>query len=128
MIRLLIREEDKQGLAYMLGSIGPDAKPAVHELLKLLDHEDRIVRVTAAYALWNIDGQFDVALPVFLEALRSGDPYPAVTFLGEIGPAAKAAAPELAKLLDDNDAGVRTATAKALKKIDPEEAAKHIVQ
>ena len=42
----------------------------------------------------------------------------AVSALGEIGPAAKAAVPALTELLNDNDEDVRRAAASAVKKID----------
>ena len=67
----------RRAAAEVLGGLGPAAKDAVPDLVKLLDDPDEGVRWAAASAL------------------------------GGIGPAAKDAAPDLVKLLKDPDEGVR---------------------
>ena len=72
--------------------MGPAAKDAVPALTKALEHEDAVVRRTAANAL------------------------------AKIGPSAKDAVPALTKALEDEDANVRRAAAKALAKIGAKDA------
>jgi len=72
-----------------IAKAGPDAKGVVDKVIPLLKDEDAIVRRTAAYAL------------------------------GSIGPAAKAAIPDLKAMLDTTDRDQMTAVGNAIRAIDP---------
>jgi HEAT repeat protein len=73
-----------------LGSAGPNAAPAVPDLIATLKDSDALVRRLAAYAL------------------------------GEIGPAASQAVPALQATLNDSDPSVIPAAVNALRAIDPD--------
>jgi len=84
-------------VAQVLGEIGPAAKPAVPALTKALQNDDPFVRRDAACALWQIDKN-SAGVPVLAAMVKDGGSWlvePAAAALGEIGPAAKAALPEL---------------------------------
>ena len=72
-----------------LAAGGPNAASAATDVIPLLKDEDPVVRRLAAYAL------------------------------GQMGPAAKAALPELTARLQDNDRNVVTAVMNAIRAIDP---------
>jgi HEAT repeat protein len=94
--------------AYALGALGPAAKAAVPDLRRLLDDEGALARVGAAYALARITGDTDGYLPQLLLAWRDTyDPeesYPVLphllSCLGELGPAAAPAVPQLLALIE----------------------------
>jgi HEAT repeat protein len=121
---LLSRLQDSQGInranaALFLGKCGPAAKVAVPRLTEMLKDNYASARVQAALALWRIDRYKD-AIPLLIEMLEVpefGARYPAVTALGEIGPAAKAAIPALLQAREDPQ--LRFAANTALGKIDP---------
>jgi HEAT repeat protein len=84
---------DKSDAIVTLGKIGPAAKDAVPQLIKILDEKDSDLPRLAAVAL------------------------------GRIGPAAKAAAARLLKLsISDPDEDIREAARTALQRIAPEAA------
>lgn len=72
-----------------LAAGGPNSAPAVNDILPLLKSEDTVIRRLAAYALC------------------------------QIGPAAKAAVPELKNLMNDADPSTATTAINALNAIDP---------
>lgn len=72
-----------------ISKLGPDAAAAVDKIIPLLKDEDAVVRRTAAFAL------------------------------GTIGPAAKAAVPELKGIHLSGDRDQMTAVINALRAIDP---------
>jgi len=72
-----------------ISKLGRDASSVVDKIIPLLKDEDNIVRRTAAYTL------------------------------GVIGPAAKAAVPELKNLMKTTDRDQMTAVANALRAIEP---------
>lgn len=85
----------------LLAMLGPDAKSAVPELTRLLQARDRYVRSEAAVALWRIQQNTNM-LTVLTAELEEGGGFPffdVVTALGEMGPAAKPAAPLLVQKL-----------------------------
>lgn len=103
-----------------LAEIGPNARPAVPRLLEALkDEKDIETCVMAAQALWRIDGQHKVVIPVLIDALKKkdGKRWAAYT-LGEIGTLAKASVPFLIETLKDENEYIRETAAQALKKID----------
>jgi HEAT repeat protein len=95
--------------AAALAAIGPPAKAAVPELVKLFDHKDPMTRLNAAEAAARIDpAQTDRAVGVILAVLK--DPKNKADMLREsgaealrrIGPGAKAAVPALLEMLQDD--------------------------
>jgi HEAT repeat protein len=122
-----------------LGRFGPDAKAAIPHLIGRLGYRFRSHSVNGsalrdddptdwplkALALIGID-----AVPALSEALKHDDKYVrehAALALERMGPKARAAIPQLKKLLCDPDERVRAQAMEALKAIDPELAKKLLV-
>ena len=106
----------RRSTAEALGNFGPAAKPAVSELLKMLNNDDEITRVNAAVALWKID-RHPKAVPALLELLRQGNSsqaYAAAVALGDMGQEAKTIAPALIEALHSPSADVRRAASRSL--------------
>jgi HEAT repeat protein len=101
--------------AEALAKFRGDAKEAVPALKDLAkqgkDHE----RVEAGFALWMIEGKTDNAVPILVKELQSGQAYRAIYRLGQIGPPASAAVPDLTGELQNKDH--RLGAAQALWKI-----------
>ena len=106
-----------------VASIGPAAQSASPQIIPLLDHAtDATVPVAAAYALGSIGAtDADAALNA---ALAKDNPFLqmiAAWSLAKIHPAdeslVKQAVAKLTQGLTNNDAGIRTAAAKALEKL-----------
>ncbi len=98
-----------------IGSRGAKAAPA---LSSQLDHPQPWVRMACMYALQSIG---ELAVPSLLEAFRTGSggaPVRSLSVLGNIGPAAKAAVPELRKALQDDPESLRVWVEEALAKIE----------
>lgn len=134
-----LKDEDKdvrRAAAWTLGNIGPDAKAAVPALIEALEDSYERLSFTAAESLVQIGLEFNAAiplliesLPTLIEALNYESQYfrkRAAYALEKIGPKAKAAVPNLIKLLknEKEEKDVRQAAAKALKKINTPEARK----
>lgn len=106
----------------LLQSTGPPAKPAVPVILKLLQ-DGKLQPPRAAWALWTIDRQTNIALRIFTEGLQVTN-YGAKIFcvhsLHRMGPAAVLAAPHLVPLLQDPEPGVRHEVELTLREIAPE--------
>jgi HEAT repeat protein len=83
-------EAVRSEIQFALASIGPDAAPAVDELIKSLDSEHEECKEGAIYAL------------------------------GKIGPAAAAAVDKLKTYLTSDDSELRTIAVWALRRIEPE--------
>lgn len=86
-----------------LGQLGSAAAPLTPRLRALLTQSDRVVRLHAAIAVWQVSGDHDAAVPILLDAVATAPPWAglrAATCLGEIGPPARTAAPLLQALLD----------------------------
>jgi HEAT repeat protein len=112
-----------------LGSLGLLAKDAATPaLLEVLKRKDEVLTGAASDALVKIQADPDAAIPVLLDCMVDRDGHgqsDVVEALGEYGPKAKAAVPTLIKLLSDRSSKeIMEAVPKALKKIDPEAAAK----
>src|SRR5207245_622837 len=95
------------------------ATPSLSEALK---DSDGHVKVSAALALWKIEGKIDPSVPVLIEILKgeksdSLAPQGAAGALGEIGPPAKAAVPHLTAALRHDSRDFRISAAIALWKI-----------
>jgi HEAT repeat protein len=106
--------------------VGPAAKAAAPALREALRDPQPLARVSAATALWRVAGDAEAALPVLREALHKGNPQyarqQALLTLGDMGPAAKAAAPAVRDAGTDPDPYLRRSAAAALRKIDPADA------
>src|SRR5262249_7750013 len=96
--------------------------------------KEGLVTASAAEALWTIERKPDAVVPALMGALKS-DPEPyarsaAAGVLGNIGPAAKDAVPQLTAHLKDEWRAVRVSPAGALWKITqrPEPALGALIQ
>ena len=107
-------------LALALDEMGPPAKQALPALARLLDEQDPQVRLAAAKAFWHIDpDHVSRAVPVLgiLAEELFWQRVSAIKLLGEIGPAARAALPQLQTCLKDEDEEVRAVAAQAVRTI-----------
>jgi HEAT repeat protein len=105
--------------ARALGRIGLGATAAIPVLEKALQNEDPLYRVQAALALWKI-ASHPLAVPTLQAALKLNDSeavFEAVMALGQIGPKARAAAPDLMAALAHQDPDVRRAAADVLVRL-----------
>jgi HEAT repeat protein len=106
----------------VLAKIGPEAAPAVPDLVALLKEQDAKVRTEALFTLAAIGPKAAAAIGPATEALADTDRDVMLTagyFLGKLGPEAKAAAPALKKLLDSKDELVKLTGVHALLEVDP---------
>ncbi len=74
--------------ASALGEIGPSAKAALPALREATKAQEAQIRVNAAWALWAVDQQSELAKPVLIDAIKGGDlnVFSAAAYsLGEIG-------------------------------------------
>jgi HEAT repeat protein len=95
--------------AYVLGALGPAARAAVPALFEVLQDDTNFLRLSAATALWRIEGPVPAVVPVLVDVLRHGSaagrflPYQqqreVYEVLGQMGPEARAAVPALTALL-----------------------------
>ena len=113
--------------AYGLEGIGRKAAAAEKPLRDGLRDSDPGVRIAAAAAYWSVSGKADDAVRVLRSALQTTSDSTARMWaadaLAAIGPAAKAAVPDLATCLKSETRYVVTSSAKALGKIGPDAAA-----
>jgi HEAT repeat protein len=108
-----------------LGRMGEDVKPAIHSLQAALKHEDGMVRITAAQAIYNIEGQLSADAAAVLCAAVS-DPSVAVrrkaagflSLVSRVKPQPTGAALAAARALADPDIYVRAHAAQALGYLD----------
>jgi HEAT repeat protein len=108
----------RQGAAKILARLGPEAKPAVPELLHALQDPASGVREAAGDALKRIGPEAVPALVVALTANKAEERESAAWALGSIGPAAQDAVPSLRGLsANDPSPEVARAAEQALKKI-----------
>jgi HEAT repeat protein len=120
------KDADIQSIsAEILGEAGIEAKTAAPQLTKLLQHQGPRVRLSAATALWKIE-QNPAVVPVLTSLIKEKDvALSATDSLGEIGPQAKSAIPELSKALSEEWEGPGyERVLNAIQKIDPAEAQK----
>jgi HEAT repeat protein len=116
--------EVRAAAAGALGRQGKEAMPAAEALFKRLEDDDGWVRVASAQALSRIGSHKDIAMLVLAVILRDKEAdkevrIGAASALGEIGPDAKKAVPDLMAALKDAPEPLRDAVTEALKKIDP---------
>jgi hypothetical protein len=120
----------RMAAASALGQIGPDARVAAPALFRAAKDTNETVRIHAYWVLGQILPGAQLAVPVLVAGLA--DPYQAARdqaalVLGKYGPEARAAVPALLRTLTTNRYAFLTTNryaGSALKKIDPEAAAK----
>lgn len=112
----------RTNVANTLNKMGPKAKSAVPELIKLLS-EDNVddIRKLAAFVLGGIGPDAKSAAPELIKLLSDDNIDEVREFaayaLGQIGPEARSAVPELTKLLSEPGNKLRERAAKALSVI-----------
>jgi HEAT repeat protein len=114
----------RQQASFVLGTLGSSARPAVPALRRALRDPVVLVRVYAAGSLWQLVRETETTVPVLMEVLKqkSAGPYfrqQAASRLILMGPAAKAALPDLLKLRDDPDPSMHNWIRDAIQRIDP---------
>ena len=113
--------------AVALGKIGPIATNAVPALQAALHESNAYLRGQSAVAIWRITGNADTTLPVLLHEMPTtmeDSKWDWIIALGEMGPRARAAVPQLrTELQQDRMQWVLDYVSNALRRIDPEAAA-----
>jgi hypothetical protein len=117
--------ESRNAVVAALSNIGPAAQRALPCLLDAAVDSDFSIRFNALTALGEIHARPELVVPVLVAALRNGDDSRvyAEAALGDFGEDAKTAVPSLLELLK-NEQPPRNFAAEALKRIDPEAAAR----
>jgi HEAT repeat protein len=122
-IRALERLERRPTALRVLRRLGPEAAPAVPNLVEILASErDPKVRAELLLVLGSIGPQAEAAVVPATTALSESDRDVVLTAgycLGKIGPPATAAVPELKKLLASEDKVVQITAIWALLQIGP---------
>ena len=121
------RTQELRRIAYAYAEIGP---PAIPPLTRMFADRDSGVRVNAFIGLARMRGDKSQAVPALIAALRIGDTVEtrnpcaptgiqrlAAAALGQIGPRAMAAVPDLSRWLDHDDAYTREQATIALWQI-----------
>jgi HEAT repeat protein len=130
LIRMLQVAELRHDAVDSLGTLGPEAMPAVAALAALLDDKDEVIRKAAREALEKnyllaiieeCGPHAEKAIPLLRVALKDSAwsvRFAAANALARIGPSAKEALPALHRLLQDSDQLVRDSAAEAIKSIE----------
>ena len=107
----------------ILAAIGPAAKPAVDDMIKLFADADPAIRGDAAATIAAIGPDAATAVPHLAKMLADDGPqaakYPAAYALGRIGPAAKPALEQLRALATSPDEVLATIALWSSLKIEP---------
>lgn len=125
----LLKDKDlRRSAAAVLATFGPAAKPAVGELVALLDDPnlDAPTRRELQFTLGQIGPDAAPAVPELIQGLASDQERvrnSAIFALGRIGPAAKAAIPALTQLETSEDPMMRVGSLWALVHIQPGDSA-----
>jgi HEAT repeat protein len=113
--------------ALALGTIGQPAHAASASLQKLLTDKEESVRLRAAQALWDIDHETKLTLPVLIGLLTHETHWAnrnaAMNLLARIGPQAREAVPALTQALKEESMEVRRTAAVTLGQIGPDASA-----
>ncbi|HIJ75035.1 MAG TPA: HEAT repeat domain-containing protein [Candidatus Hydrogenedentes bacterium] len=124
LLMLGSREDyDRRHAAELLGQMGTEAARALPDLQAALNDHDRIVRVTAATAIWKISREPGDVIRVLTEILEAEDPaggahIRALITLKDIGPRAQAAIPVVKAVYDHGPSRVRAYAKSALRSIE----------
>jgi hypothetical protein len=103
-----------------LEQIGPPARAASPELKTALGRDDDYFRLQIIRALWMVCGESETTIPILVKMLRdrnNPNRAGAAMMLGEMGPAAAAAAPALTDVLGEEFSYTRVKAEEALKQI-----------
>jgi HEAT repeat protein len=106
----------------VLAKVGPEAAPAVPELIAIVNGQDAKLKMEALFAIAAIGPGAGAATPAATAALKHADPHvqqTAAYALGKIGPAAKDAVAPLKQLTASNDDLVKLTAVWALLQIGP---------
>ena len=125
-----VRYQAAYGLAN-LAFMGGDARPAVPALIEALQDNYMGVRGGAAHALGHIHSDPGIVVPALVKSLHDPDTSVrthAASALGEFGTNGKPAIAALTGLLSETNQDASSAATNALKRIDPEAAARAGVQ
>jgi HEAT repeat protein len=127
-VDFLIADGRRAGAVGDLGSLGPAGRAALPALLEALRRKDDLLCPPAAGAVGKLGADPATVIPLLIGCLvrddGSGRP-DVVAALAEYGATAKPAVPTLVTLLADRSSKeIMRAVPEALKKIDPEAAAK----
>ena len=121
-IELLKDPKRRERAIIVLKKIGPEAAPAVPDLVNLLKDKDPKIRTEALFALAAIGPKAAAAVSLTTELLADTDrdvKLTAAYALGKFGSEARPAAPMLRKLLDSDDELVGLTGVWALLQIEP---------
>jgi HEAT repeat protein len=112
--------------AWLVGSLGTNAEPAIPLLLDVVAQSNLNFRATALGVLGDIHRQPDLCVPVIIPFLRSTNMNVrrmALYSIREFGAAAKPAVPDILRCLNDPDSWIQQQSTNALMMIDPAAAA-----
>jgi hypothetical protein len=102
-----------------LGLIQPDDKEAVVAVLRRkVVHPDPLTRIHASLAIWQMAGDDSGAREAEHGRSTENERYMAARALGRIGSPAKAALPELRRLMSHPDAALADVAAEAVQAIE----------
>ncbi len=108
-----------------LGTFGPPAKAAVPSLIQALKDPEAGIQECVIQSLGHIHSDANIVVPLLIPYLTNDDLNDdAAAALGNYDGLAREAFPKIVPLLSAKDHEVRDAARAALKKIDPEAAAK----
>jgi HEAT repeat protein len=110
-----------------LGALGARAELAIPELVQIIRGTDEPVRAAAVSALGHIHCQPEKVIPLLISSIddpQDGIREAAVEALGDFGSLSRSAWPKLVALRPIRDKDLQHALGIALKRIDPDEAAK----
>jgi len=122
-----IGSDSQCGCAEALGWIGPAASGAIPDLVSATTNSNYTLRWVAIEALGHIRAEPALVVPVLTKSLLDSNfrvRLRAVNSLAEFGSEAKPAVPVLTQSLEDPNPIMSTDVSNALKKIDPDAAAK----
>jgi HEAT repeat protein len=125
-----VSEESQAATAKALGSIGPAAASAIHSVVKGTSHSSRLVRKNCILALIQIRAEPKLVTPILIKSLRDPDikEFAAIGLgLFSLEENAREMIPSLVEALKDPDEYVRNVAARTLREIDPEVAAKAVL-
>jgi len=112
--------------AWLMGSLGSNAEPAIPLLLDVVSQSNLSLRATALGALGEIHRKPDLCVPVIIPFLRSTNlnvRRMALYSIRNFGAAAKPAVPDILRCLNDSDGWIQQQATNALNTIDPAAAA-----
>ena len=124
------RPRGAQQAAIYLGQIGPDAAAALPNLGELLSDQRLEIRIAALHTLVSLKGEAKAAVAAIIQQsakewsarlkIRTLTFKEAAIYLGQLGPAAAVALPNLGELLSDKRLEIRLAALEVLTRMEGE--------